>query len=215
MIDTYTAPLAPEANSDIYNSSAAREQFARGDGGVLAVSPAGGNGVIASANTYTSFTNTPTPGTNDKFIVSLCGVNPSSRGSLRAASTDPFAPPAITANYYGSAAELDNAVQCMRRLREIHDELTPGLGLTPLVPGNGDVNTDSVRASIVGFNHFAAGCALGEVVDADFKVIGVAGLRVVDASVMPDIPPFAGPMATVYMIAELASEIIVAEHGSR
>lgn len=214
MIDTYSAPLAPEANIDIYNSSAARAEFARGDGGVLAVGASGGNGVIADANTYITFTNTPSPGTNDKFIVSLCGVNPSSRGTLRPASTDPFAPPVLNTNVYSTAAELDNAVKCMQRLRDINDELTPVLGMAPLVPSNGEVSTESVRANIVGFNHYVAGCPLGEVVDADFKVVGVAGLRVVDASVMPEMPPYAGPAATVYMLAELASELITTEHES-
>lgn len=210
IIDMYSAPLAPEANIEIYNSAAARAQFARGDGGVLAIGASGGNGVIADSNTYVTFTDSPTPGSNSKFIVALCGINPSSRGTLRAASTDPFAPPTLDTNVYGTAAELTNAVTCMEKLREILDELTPELGLSPLVPSNGAVDLEAVRSNIVGFNHYVAGCPLGEVVDADFKVIGVEGLRVVDASVQPEMPPYAGPAATVYMLAELASEIITA-----
>jgi len=214
MIDTYTSPIAPEADPAVYNSAEARAAFARGDKGVLAIAASGGNGVIADADSYTTFTNTPSPGNPDRFIVSLCGVNPTSRGTLRPATTDPRDPPIIDTQVYGTAAELDNAVRCMQRLRDINDELTPVLGMSPLVPSGGDVSLESVRSNIVGFNHYVGGCPLGSVVDADFKVIGVAGLRVVDASVQPEMPPFAGPAATVYMLAELASEIIVAAAGN-
>lgn len=51
------------------------------------------------------------------------------------------------------------------------------------------------------------------VVDSDFRVIGTTGLRVVDASVLPRIPGFF-IVTPVYMIAEKASDVILADAGS-
>jgi choline dehydrogenase-like flavoprotein len=59
------------------------------------------------------------------------------------------------------------------------------------------------------WGHHAAGtCAIGSVIDSEFRVLGVDGLRVVDASVFPKIPGFF--IATsVYMIGEKAAEVIM------
>ena len=51
------------------------------------------------------------------------------------------------------------------------------------------------------------------VVDSRFNVIGTRGLRVVDASIFPRIPGFF-PVAPIYMIAEKASDVIIADAGS-
>jgi choline dehydrogenase len=59
-----------------------------------------------------------------------------------------------------------------------------------------------------GFVHAAGTCALGEVVDADCRVHGVEGLRVVDASIIPSLPR-AAPYLTVLAVAELAAERIL------
>lgn len=58
---------------------------------------------------------------------------------------------------------------------------------------------------------FVGACGIGRVVDGDFRVFGFDNLRVVDASAIPDIPQNAGPCATVYMLAEHASERIIEE----
>ena len=55
--------------------------------------------------------------------------------------------------------------------------------------------------------HPAGTCAIGSVVDGDLKVIGLEGLRVVDASVFPTMPTV-NPMVTVLMIGERAADLI-------
>ena len=57
--------------------------------------------------------------------------------------------------------------------------------------------------------HFVGGCGVGRVVDGELRVKGFDNLRVVDASVIPDMPDDAGPMASVYMLAELLSEKVI------
>ncbi|WP_289233093.1 GMC oxidoreductase [Barrientosiimonas endolithica] len=54
----------------------------------------------------------------------------------------------------------------------------------------------------------------GAVLDGDFRVRGVEGLRVVDASVFPDIPGFFIASA-VYLVSEKASDVLLAEHGTK
>lgn len=64
-----------------------------------------------------------------------------------------------------------------------------------------------VRKNVMIFNHNIGTCALGRVVDERLRVKGVAGLRVVDCSVIPD-QISANPMATVYALAERAADLI-------
>ena len=55
--------------------------------------------------------------------------------------------------------------------------------------------------------HPAGTCAIGSVVDGDLRVIGLDGLRVIDASVFPTMPTV-NPMVTVLMIGERAADLI-------
>ena len=60
--------------------------------------------------------------------------------------------------------------------------------------------------------HLACTCRIGDVVDARLKVLGVAGLRVADASVMPEIVSGNTNAASI-MIGEKAAQIIARDHG--
>ena len=208
-------PVALESDEDLVGSPVTEQMFLAGRGGLLAVAGNGGNGVHAESNSYTVYTNVQQPGDIDDQIVSLCGVNPTSAGSVRANSTDPRESVRLDSNVLGNDVDIANGLQCLRALQSVHEELTPVLGLESLTPGtqfNGPITRELMLRFTAFFNQVVAGCALGEVVDGDFKVMGVEGLRVVDASVQPEMPPFAGPMSTVFMLAELASETIVAAH---
>jgi choline dehydrogenase len=66
---------------------------------------------------------------------------------------------------------------------------------------------DFVRAACSTFFHTAGTCAIGPVLDADLRVLGVAGLRVVDASVFPKLPS-GNTTAPVIAVAERASDLI-------
>ena len=205
VVDQYTAAqLAPEANETLVNSPAARAMFEAGDGGVLAINIAATNGVLSAEQCYTTWNNVPLTEGPGNRMTSFAGVNPTARGSVCAASTDPRDSVVLNTNILGNEEDVQRGIRCLQRLADVHTELTPVLGLESLVPGpqfDGQVSRETVLPFTAPFNHFVAGCALGEVVDGQFKVMGVEGLRVVDASVQPEMPPYAGPAATVYMLA--------------
>ena len=63
------------------------------------------------------------------------------------------------------------------------------------------------RATSGPFDHPMATCRIGSVVDAEFRVFGIDGLRVADASVFPD-PVGVSPFITVMMIGERCADLI-------
>jgi choline dehydrogenase-like flavoprotein len=71
-----------------------------------------------------------------------------------------------------------------------------------------------VREQTTNAWHFVGSCGIGRVLDSDLRVIGFDNLKVVDASAIPDMIENAGPAGTAYMLAEYASERIIAESSS-
>ena len=215
LFELYTAvPLPPESNSTVINSNATASAFRSGKGGVLGVSIGGLIGSLREQNCQPGGTQVI-----DAPVLLLYALpNPSSRGTLSitpATVRDPTAPPAVDLNLLSDPHEVRQLQSCLLRMRHLSDAIRPELGLVNVSPGAPGVNETYVRNESGNAYHFAAGCPVGEVVDGDFRVLGVHRLRVVDASVLPKLPDFAGPMATVYALAEHAAEIIIAEDPGR
>jgi choline dehydrogenase len=140
-------------------------------------------------------------------------VAPTSRGyvTLRSNTTDDL--PAIQPNWLDTESDAQVAVAMYRRLREAwaHPE-----GLAPIVIGEEyfpgpEVQTDeqileTIRASVMTIFHAACTCKMGAaddpmaVVDSKARVLGVRGLRVVDASSFAMLPP-GHPQATCCMFS--------------
>jgi choline dehydrogenase len=139
---------------------------------------------------------------------------PASRGSVRLAGSDPTQQPIIDPRYYSQSQDLSAMLTYLEMAREVGaaEALRPWGG-TEVMPGKRvRERTDLlryVRASSGTSFHPAGTCRIGKdalaVVDSDLRVHGVEALRVVDASVMPEIVS-ANPNATVIAIAELAAE---------
>ena len=219
LIDIYTdVPLAPEANTSVIFSNAAREQFRRGGGGVLGITisalvghlPAercliGGTVAIGS-------TNLDTP------AFAVIGIPAAiSRGTLSitpATVRDPTTPPDVRLNLLSDPQEAWDLARCLTRLNDATAVIRPELGMFNVLPGTPEVNETHVRTTSDNSYHFAAGCGVGEVVDGAFRVLGIDGLRVVDASVIPQLPFGSGLMGTVYALAEHAAELIVKDESS-
>ena len=156
--------------------------------------------------------------TEDGFSLHLCQLRPESRGRIGLHGPDPFADPKIEPNYLATPEDrrvLREAVHIGRRVVG-QDALAPYRG-EELAPG-GAVGTDAqidawVRATAETIYHPVGTARMGgkddamAVVDAELRVRGLAGLRVIDASVMPTLVS-SNTNAPTIMIAEKAAAML-------
>jgi choline dehydrogenase len=143
-------------------------------------------------------------------------VRPSSRGTVRLASADPFANPLIDPRYLSDSSDVDRLVQAFALSREVFSTLAFRTHLkSELVPG-AEVKTDAdvrqfLRRRADTYHHQAGSCRMGiddlAVVDPRLRVRGVTGVRVVDASVMPAVTS-GNCHAAIVAIAERAADLI-------
>jgi choline dehydrogenase len=151
------------------------------------------------------------------FTASVCQLRPESRGSLRIRSADPAAAPEIRINYLASETDRRANIDGIRILRKI----LAAPALKPYVsdeayPGSKIVSDDDIlaycRQTGSTIYHPTSTCRMGTddlaVVDQRLRVRGIDGLRVVDASIMPDLVS-GNTNAPVIMIAEKASDMIL------
>jgi len=155
-------------------------------------------------------------------------VQPHSEGEVRLASADPLEPPVISLNYFADPHDVKVMVAVMRRALELVEKWpVPGMGPLHVPPklaeshGHtpGDVPSDELledlaRHYALTVYHETSTCRIGSVVDTDLRVLGVARLRVADASVMPNVTS-GNTNAPTIMIGEKAAELIADEHGLR
>jgi choline dehydrogenase len=138
--------------------------------------------------------------------VGVFAMKPASHGSVRLTSPDPRAPLAIDHGFLSDerdVAVLVEGVEAMRAL--VEDAGISSYAAREVRPGP-DVGAEThVRATARGFFHPVATCAIGRVVDGDGRVLGVEGLSVADASIMPTIPR-ANTNLSVIAVAERLAE---------
>jgi len=152
----------------------------------------------------------------DGFTFHVCQLRPESRGRVGLTSADPFADPAIFANYLATEEDrraLREGVKMMRKVAA--QSALDAYRTEELFPGK-DVQTDAeidawIRKHAETIYHPVGTCKMGTddmaVVDAELKVRGIAGLRVIDASVMPTLVG-GNTNAPTIMIAEKAADML-------
>ena len=153
-------------------------------------------------------------------ITASCGLlQPRSRGALSLTSADPRERPRMLANYLTDERDLPTLLEGLRLIRRIfHTPPFANHFRGEELPGDERVSEADLvaylRANAQSMYHPVGTCKMGPdqdpaaVVDARLRVRGIAGLRVVDASVIPTIPS-GNTNAPTIMIAEKAAEMIV------
>ncbi len=156
------------------------------------------------------------------FTASVCNLNPQSRGKVEITSRHPDDPPAITPNYLSTEDDRKVAADSLRVTRRIvaqkalspysPEELKPGTQYQTgeeLVKRAGDIATTIFHP--VGTAKMGRASDPTAVVDTHLRVLGVAKLRVVDASIMPTITS-GNTNSPTLMIAEKAARWILSGH---
>jgi len=131
------------------------------------------------------------------FTLSPVHLRPEGRGTVRIKSSDPLDPPAIQFNFLASDYDFQALIYGTRLSRKIAaqpalkpyvvEEVIPG----PAVQSDDEI-TEEIRIRGVSNLHPVGTCRMGRevnaVVDPRLRVYGIAGLRVADASIMPQVP---------------------------
>jgi choline dehydrogenase-like flavoprotein len=150
------------------------------------------------------------------FAISSVGLYPASRGRVHLASADPLAAPRVAANFLSDPADLKPLLFGLKLARRLFAaESFRRFAAIEVTPGPQAVDDDALTAYIrrvaASVHHPVGTCRMGvddqAVVDAGLRVHGVAGLRVVDASICPHVVG-GNTNAGVVMIAEKAADMI-------
>ncbi|MFT7687238.1 MAG: choline dehydrogenase-like flavoprotein [Candidatus Azotimanducaceae bacterium] len=151
------------------------------------------------------------------FSCHVCLLRPKSHGSLKLASNDPFADPLIDPNFLGE----DEDMEVLLKGAKIVDQLlkAPAFAkydsseLFPVDMESDDAIKEAIRERADTVYHPVGTCKMGQdemaVVDAQLRVHGLQGLRVIDASIMPSLIG-GNTNAPTIMIAEKAADMIKA-----
>ena len=151
------------------------------------------------------------------FTMSVCQLRPESRGYVRIQSADPLVRPRIVANYLDTQYDRDISIAAIKFARSItQTQPLSNLIAREVKPNNPKSNEEILafcRETGATIFHPSGTCKMGPdddsmaVVDADLRVRGVTGLRVIDCSVMPRLVS-GNTNWPVVMIAEKAADII-------
>lgn len=153
------------------------------------------------------------------FTASVCQLRPYSRGHVSIKSIDSETPPGIYPNYLSDLRDQAVVIDAIRVARRI--AAAPSLAahiISEFAPGIEHQSDSELLFAAQNFSqsiyHPSGTCKMGydsmAVVDARLRVHGIAGLRVVDASIMPEIVS-GNTNAPTIMIAEKAADMIITD----
>jgi choline dehydrogenase len=152
-----------------------------------------------------------------QFDINL--LRPKSTGRVRLASNDPTDHPQIDPGYLNDHADIESLIDAVEHIREITCQNPFDSVVGKEIAFGPEVNSRSAMASglrqhITTGHHPVSTCRIGAdddvqaVLDAEFRVRGIEGLRVVDASAFPD-QLSGNPNAAVIMMAERAADMLL------
>ncbi|KAF7362467.1 Alcohol oxidase [Mycena venus] len=161
---------------------------------------------------------TPSPAGMGVFSFLLCNLQPKSLGSVRLASSDPYARPNVNLNFLSNAEDyvpLRRGVHLTRRLAEQVAAQGYPIKDWKLPASESDEDADAyIRAEFRTCYHYSSTCRMarredGGVVNDELQAYGVQGLRVCDTSVFPSIPS-AHTMVPAITFAERCADLMKA-----
>ncbi|KAH7069466.1 hypothetical protein FB567DRAFT_224485 [Paraphoma chrysanthemicola] len=162
---------------------------------------------------------TPTP--NTSYLGAICLImNPQSRGTVTLRSSDPSVPPLINPNFLTHPFDRRVIIEGVRETMRI--QRSPVYASRTLDRLGPEDNSDEaiwthVKRNLQSSWHMSCTAAMGKsedggVVDSQFRVFGVQGLRVVDLSVCPFVMN-AHTQSVAYVVGEIGAEVVAAEYG--
>jgi choline dehydrogenase len=165
------------------------------------------------------------PVDRDGFTVHVCQLRPESRGEIGLRSADPLDDPAIRANYLATDEDRRALREGVRMTQGLVDmpglKAIAGRQVSPDVALASDAEIDAwIRRTAETIYHPVGACRMGAtgdpmaVVDDELRVMGIEGLRVVDASVMPTLVG-GNTNAPTIMVAEKAADLILGKAAPR
>ncbi|KAF8514947.1 aryl-alcohol oxidase-like protein [Hysterangium stoloniferum] len=185
--------------------------------------PGSGNTELIFVDGFAQFGPTPMPATGSFMSILTAVVSPTSRGSVSLASTNPFDQPIIDPAILTTDFDIFAMVQAVKDAQTfIQSSPFQGFVQGPfgqLAKATTDgLKTTLIRATAETVNHPVGTAAMSPVgaswgvVDPNLLLKGASGLRIVDASIFPQIPE-SHIQAPVYIVAERAASLIKAAHG--
>jgi choline dehydrogenase len=158
------------------------------------------------------------------FLLSFNACRPTSRGHLAITSADPFAAPEIHPNYLATDHDIAEARMGVRLLRDIaRTRPLADIIVEELQPGPDVVDDEALfadfRARADTVYHPTSTCRMGPdprtaVVDARLRVHGIGGLRVIDASIFPQVTS-GNTNAPTVMVAEKGAAMLAEDRNLR
>ena len=131
---------------------------------------------------------------------------PASKGKLELNNTDPRKNPLVKFNYLAKEEDSIGCIRLAKLLQRVENSQSIALFLgtekhknNVLVMNSEDELKKFCKKNVRTFYHYHGGCLVGSVVDKDYRVYGVKGLRVVDGSTLSE-SPGTNPMATLLML---------------
>jgi 5-(hydroxymethyl)furfural/furfural oxidase len=139
------------------------------------------------------------------------------RGDLHIVSADPTIDPQINMNLASDERDLERLRQCVAIAQEVFFQPVfdpikrgdvAGIDGTLLSDLKGDAATDTwIRRVVDGCAHASATCSIGKVVDSTGRVYGLEHLRVIDLSIVPQVPR-ANTNLTAIMMGEYMASVL-------
>jgi choline dehydrogenase len=169
---------------------------------------------ISAGNVWYPFISKPA----HTMVCALSMIRQDSRGHVTLRSANPLDPPRISFNLFKEQSDVDRMIRGIRAARAIYgsaplsrfhaEELSPGAGVqSDAELGKFVRSAGAITQHAVGTCRMGTESDAGAVVDAELRVRGTQSLRVIDASVMPNIPA-GNTNAPTIMIAEKGADAL-------